>query len=124
MEPRPLRKGKATAALHQAPQDPTLLLTIAKLFWAERRLPQARDHFERAIKLDPTDGDLWAFYIKFAQAYLGPSDADLLLELAFRREPPRGGQLWTAWRKAERLRFYADPKGLFLAFVESLSDPA
>lgn len=125
MEPRPLRKGKATAALHQAnAQDPTLLLTIAKLFWAERRLPQARDHFERAIKLDPANGDLWAFYIRFAQAYLGPSDAGLLLELAFRQEPPRAGQLWTAYRKAERLRFYTDPKGLFQAFIESLPDPA
>ena len=51
--------------------DPYIVLSIAKIFWKERKFDNARKwsffyfRLERALALDPTVGDTWAFYWTF-----------------------------------------------------------
>jgi pre-mRNA-processing factor 6 len=61
MEPRPQRKTKSVDALKRCDNDPIIIATIARLFWAERKVDKARTWFEKAVKVDPDRGDSWAW---------------------------------------------------------------
>ena len=65
MEPRPQRKTKSVDALKKCDNDPIIITTIARLFWAERKVDKARTWFEKAVKVDPDRGDSWAWFYKF-----------------------------------------------------------
>jgi pre-mRNA-processing factor 6 len=65
MEPRPQRKTKSVDALKRCDNDPIIIATIARLFWAERKVDKARTWFEKAVKVDPDRGDSWAWFYKF-----------------------------------------------------------
>lgn len=65
MEPRPQRKTKSVDALKKCDNDPIIIMTIARLFWAERKVDKARTWFEKAVKVDPDRGDSWAWFYKF-----------------------------------------------------------
>lgn len=65
MEPRPQRKTKSVDALKKCDNDPIIIATIARLFWAERKVDKARTWFEKAVKVDPDRGDSWAWFYKF-----------------------------------------------------------
>jgi pre-mRNA-processing factor 6 len=64
-EPRPLRRGKSVDALKKVGEDPTILCTVARLFWAERKIEKARQWFTRAVKTNSDLGDTWAWWYKF-----------------------------------------------------------
>ena len=38
---------------------------MARIFWSERRLDRAATWFEKALVLDPDQGDSWAWYWNF-----------------------------------------------------------
>ena len=65
MEPRPMRKSKSVDALKKCDNDPVVIIAVARLFWAERKLDKARTWFGRACKRDPDNGDAWAWWFKF-----------------------------------------------------------
>jgi len=65
MEPRPQRKTKSVDALKKCDNDAIIIATIARLFWAERKVDKARTWFEKAVKVDPNRGDSWAWFYKF-----------------------------------------------------------
>ena len=65
LEPRTQRKPRALEAIKKVDNDPILFVTIARIFWGERRLEKAQNWFEKAILLDSDLGDTWSWYYKF-----------------------------------------------------------
>lgn len=65
LEPRTQRKPRSLEAIKKIDNDPILFVTIARIFWGERRLEKAATWFEKAIILDSDLGDTWAWYYKF-----------------------------------------------------------
>ncbi|KAF7791453.1 hypothetical protein EIP86_002469 [Pleurotus ostreatoroseus] len=68
-EPRPTRKSRSADALRKAADDPLIICTVARLFWAERKIEKARQWFERAVKTNPDIGDIWGWWLKFEQQH-------------------------------------------------------
>ena len=68
-EPRPTRKSRSADALRKATDDPLVICTVARLFWAERKIEKARQWFERAVKVNPDLGDVWGWWLKFEQQH-------------------------------------------------------
>ncbi|KAJ3196950.1 hypothetical protein HK101_006999 [Irineochytrium annulatum] len=64
-EPRPQRKSRSMDALKKCENDPAVLVTVARLFWSERKVDKARNWFGRAVKVNPEIGDSWAWWLKF-----------------------------------------------------------
>ncbi|KAL8689334.1 MAG: hypothetical protein Q9218_004981, partial [Villophora microphyllina] len=69
LEPRTQRKPLSLEAVKVVESDPTLFVTVARVFWAERKLEKAVTWFEKAILLDSDVGDTWAWYWKFLQMH-------------------------------------------------------
>ncbi|KAG5652943.1 hypothetical protein H0H81_003019 [Sphagnurus paluster] len=68
-EARPMRKARSVDALKKSKYDPVILCTVARLFWAERKIEKARQWFERAVTTDPDLGDSWAWWLKFERQH-------------------------------------------------------
>ena len=64
--------------------DPYIVLSVAKIFWKEKKLDKAKKWYflilrlERALALDPNIGDTWAFYWAYTKQNEGDSAADLV----------------------------------------------
>ncbi|KAJ5504449.1 RNA-processing protein HAT helix [Penicillium fimorum] len=65
LEPRAQRKARSLEAIKKVENDPILFITVARIFWGERRLEKAMTWFEKAIVSDSDYGDGWAWYYKF-----------------------------------------------------------
>jgi pre-mRNA-processing factor 6 len=52
-------------AIKKVDNDPILFVTVARIFWGERRLEKAMTWFEKAIVTNGDLGDAWAWYYKF-----------------------------------------------------------
>lgn len=65
LEPRTQRKPRSLEAIKKVDNDPVLFLTVARIFWDERRLEKAMTWFEKAIISNSDIGDIWAWYYKF-----------------------------------------------------------
>ena len=65
LEPRTQRKPRSLEAIKKVDNDPILFVTVARIFWGERKLEKAQNWFEKAILLDSDIGDTWAWYYKF-----------------------------------------------------------
>jgi pre-mRNA-processing factor 6 len=65
MESRPQRKARSADALKNCENDPWVVCTVARLFWADRKLDTARKWFQRASKTNSDIGDIWAWWLKF-----------------------------------------------------------
>jgi pre-mRNA-processing factor 6 len=65
LESRTHRKPRSLEAIKKVDNDPILFVTVARIFWYERRLEKASTWFEKAILLDADLGDTWAWYYKF-----------------------------------------------------------
>ena len=65
LEPRTQRKPRSLEAIKKVDNDPILFVTVARIFWGERKLDKAMSWFEKAIVLDSDLGDTWAWYYKF-----------------------------------------------------------
>ena len=74
-EPRPTRKSRSADALRKAADDPLIICTVARLFWAERKIEKARQWFERAVKTNPDLGDVWGWWLKFERQHGIPVSA-------------------------------------------------
>lgn len=68
-ESRPTRKSRSADALRKSADDPLIICTVARLFWAERKIEKARQWFERAVKINPDMGDVWGWWLKFEQQH-------------------------------------------------------
>jgi pre-mRNA-processing factor 6 len=78
-----MRKTRSADALKKCQDDvkekSIVVCTIARLFWAERKIEKARQWFERAVSRDQEFGrtvaagddlgDSWAWWLKFEREY-------------------------------------------------------
>lgn len=69
LEPRAQRKARSLEAIKRVENDPILFITVARIFWGERRLEKAMTWFEKAIVSNRDYGDAWAWYYKFLQQH-------------------------------------------------------
>ena len=111
LEPRTQRKPRSLEAIKKVDNDPTLFVTVARVFWGERRLEKAATWFEKAILLDSDLGDTWAWYVRFLNMH-GTEEkrADVRAKCAL--SEPRHGEVWQAVAK--------DPKNALLGTEEVL----
>ncbi|KAG9238431.1 putative Pre-mRNA-splicing factor prp1 [Amylocarpus encephaloides] len=111
LEPRTQRKPRALEAIKKVDNDPILFVTIARIFWGERRLEKAQNWFEKAIILDSDLGDTWAWYYKFLlQHGTDEKRADVISKCVV--SEPRHGEYWQAVVK--------DPKNARMGIEEIL----
>ncbi|KAJ6629246.1 PRP1 splicing factor, N-terminal-domain-containing protein [Mycena sp. CBHHK59/15] len=68
-EPRPMRKARSVDALKKSADNPVIICTVARLFWAERKIEKARQWFGRAVATDPDLGDSWGWWLKFERQH-------------------------------------------------------
>jgi pre-mRNA-processing factor 6 len=93
LEPRTQRKPKSLEAIKKVDNDPILFVTVARIFWMERRLDKAASWFERALLLDADIGDTWAWYYKFLlQHGTEEKQAEVLSKIAI--VEPKHGEIW------------------------------
>ena len=98
LEERTKRKPRSLEAIKKVDNDPSLFVTVARVFWGERKIEKAASWFEKAIVLDPDLGDTWAWYWRFLGEYGTPEKkAEVLEKLA--AQEPRHGEVWQQTRK-------------------------
>lgn len=68
-EPRPMRKTRSVDALKKSADNPVIICTVARLFWAERKIEKARHWFERAVATAPDLGDTWGWWLRFERQH-------------------------------------------------------
>ncbi|CZT12361.1 probable pre-mRNA splicing factor prp1 [Rhynchosporium agropyri] len=101
LEARTQRKPRALEAIKKVDNDPILFVTIARIFWGERRLEKAQNWFEKAILLDSDIGDAWAWYYKFlVQHGTDEKRADVIAKMIL--SEPRHGEVWQSVAKDPR----------------------
>lgn len=101
LEPRTQRKPRSLEAIKKVDNDPILFVTVARIFWGERKLEKAMNWFEKAILLDSDLGDTWAWYWKFLMQH-GTEEkrADVLSKCVMTE--PRHGEVWQKVAKDPR----------------------
>jgi pre-mRNA-processing factor 6 len=99
LESRTHRKPRILEAIQQSDSDPILFVTAARIFWSERKLDKADNWFQKAIILDPDQGDTWAWYYKFALMH---GTEQKVKEIVGRctDNAPKHGEIWQAVNKA------------------------
>jgi len=93
LEPRTQRKTLLAEAVKKVEHDPILLVTAARLLWAERKLDRAQTWFEKALLLDRDMGDTWAWYYKFLCQHGTEEKRKELVDKCELNEP-RHGEFW------------------------------
>ncbi|KIV83423.1 hypothetical protein PV11_05452 [Exophiala sideris] len=113
LQPRTQRKPLSLEAIKAVDNDPILFVTVARIFWAERRLDKAMSWFEKALVLDTDLGDAWAWYLKFLMQH-GTDDKrqDVIAKCV--SNEPKHGEVWQRVRK--------DPKNAYLSTKEVLTE--
>ncbi|KDO29186.1 hypothetical protein SPRG_05428 [Saprolegnia parasitica CBS 223.65] len=103
MAPRTQKKRVSLEALKKKDNDPSVCLSVAKLFWHERKITKARKWLERTVQLNPDFGDGWATYYAFELKDGNESQRSSVLERCVQAEP-RHGELWCAISKQTAYR--------------------
>ncbi|KIW62718.1 hypothetical protein PV04_10861 [Phialophora macrospora] len=111
LQPRTQRKPLSLEAIKAVDNDPVLFVTVARIFWSERRLDKAMNWFEKAIVLDADLGDTWAWYLKFLMQHGTEEKREDVIAKCIANEP-RHGEVWQRVRK--------DPKNAYLSTKEVL----
>ena len=99
MVPKPQRRAKSVEALKRCDHDPYVIAAVSHLFWADRKIENARKWFTRAITLAPDIGDLWASFYKFELQHGVEEQQTELVKKCVETEPKHGEQ-WTRVVKA------------------------
>ncbi|KAK3941242.1 hypothetical protein QBC46DRAFT_383179 [Diplogelasinospora grovesii] len=98
LEPRTQRKSLLAEAIKKVEDDPILLVTAARILWAERKLDRAQNWFEKALLLDRDMGDTWAWYYKFLLQHGTEEKRGELVSKCILNDP-RHGEHWQAIAK-------------------------
>ncbi|EEP76086.1 conserved hypothetical protein [Uncinocarpus reesii 1704] len=93
LEPRTHRKPRSLEAIKKVDNDPILFLTVARIFWGERRLEKAMTWFEKAIVADSDLGDVWAWYYKFLMQHGTEEKREDVINKCIASEP-KHGEIW------------------------------
>ena len=94
-EPRPMRKSRSVDALKKSADDPLIICTVARLFWAERKVEKAREWFRRAVKNESggRNGDCWGWWMKFERQH-GTEEYREIVTRECTGAEPRYGEVW------------------------------
>jgi len=103
-EKRPQQKARSVDALKKCDNDPNVIVSVARVFWADRKLTKARTWFNRAVTLNPDLGDGWAYYYKFELQHGTDEQKEEVMKRCIAAEPRHGEY----WRKV-----YKDPGNRF-----------
>ncbi|KAI1336324.1 pre-mRNA splicing factor [Xylariaceae sp. FL0016] len=95
------RKARALDGIKEVDNDPTLLVTVARVFWGERRLEKAQNWFEKALLRDSDLGDSWAWYYKFLLEHGTEEKRGEVISKCVGVEP-RHGETWQRVAKDRR----------------------
>ncbi|CEG81837.1 Putative Pre-mRNA splicing factor prp1 [Rhizopus microsporus] len=98
MEARPQRKARSVDALKKCEHDPIIVTTVARLFWADRKIEKARNWFQKAIQIDPDQGDSYAWWYKFELQHGTKEQQDIVIKRCVASEP-RHGECWQSVAK-------------------------
>ena len=98
LEPRTQRKPRCLEAIKKVDNDAVLFVTVARIFWAERRLDKAASWFEKAILLDADNGDCWAWYYRFLREH-GTDEKRESVRRQCEGAEPKHGEVWAATAK-------------------------
>jgi len=98
LQPRTQRKPLSLEAIKQVDNDPVLFVTVARIFWGERKLDKAASWFEKAIVLDSDLGDTWAWYLKFLLQHGTDEKREDVVARCVAVEP-KHGEVWQRIRK-------------------------
>ncbi|KAJ7507503.1 PRP1 splicing factor, N-terminal-domain-containing protein [Mycena galericulata] len=100
-EPRPMRKARSVDALKKSADNPVIICTVARLFWAERKIEKARQWFGRAVATDPDLGDSWAWWLKFERQHGTEEHRDEVRKKCVAAEPHHS-PMWQSVAKDTR----------------------
>ena len=103
LAPRPLQKRKSIDALQKADTDPYVVLSVAKLFWHDRKYDKAQKWFERATSLNPDLGDSWIWWYYF-EIEQGNEGLQRDIEEKCKKAEPKHGELWQSIAKVPENR--------------------
>ncbi|KIW74101.1 hypothetical protein Z517_12511 [Fonsecaea pedrosoi CBS 271.37] len=101
LQPRTQRKPLSLEAIKAVDNDPVLFVTVARIFWSERRLDKAMNWFEKALVVDPDLGDSWAWYLKFLMQHGTEEKREDVIAKCIANEP-KHGEVWQRVRKDPR----------------------
>ncbi|KAI9683643.1 MAG: hypothetical protein M1829_004948 [Trizodia sp. TS-e1964] len=101
LEARTQRKPRSLEAIKRVDNDPILFVTVARIFWYERRLEKAATWFEKAILLDSDLGDTWAWYYRFLLQHGTEEKQEDVISKCIVSEP-RHGEIWQGVAKDPR----------------------
>ena len=110
MEPKATRKKKIVDALDKCQDDPFVNLSVAKLFWKERKYEKAKKWIEKAVLLNKAIGDSWAcLYLFEKTAANDQQEASKVLQQIMEIRP-KEGRIWNQVRKSEEAFTTSDSK--------------
>eukprot|EP00871_Galdieria_phlegrea_P002713 jgi/Galph1/3442/GphlegSOOS_G2112.1 len=93
------RRARSVDALTRCDRDAYVMISVARLFWGERKIEKARSWFRRAVSVEPELGDAWAAWYAFEQKENGEAELKEM-ERQVSSHPPKRGNRWCAVRKA------------------------
>ncbi|CAK4111729.1 unnamed protein product [Aphanomyces euteiches] len=96
--PRTQQRRVSLTALKKKDNDPSVCLSVSKLFWNERKYTKARKWLERTVQLNPDFGDGWAYYYAFELKHGNELQREDIMRRCIKAEP-RHGDLWCAVSK-------------------------
>ncbi|KAF1356454.1 pre-mRNA-splicing factor prp1 [Delphinella strobiligena] len=99
LETRTQRKPRSLEAIKKVDNDPILFVTVARIFWGERRLDKAATWFQKAAVLDPDYGDTWAWWYKFLLQHGTEEKQEEVISKCALNEP-KHGETWQSVSKA------------------------
>ncbi|KAI8372270.1 PRP1 splicing factor, N-terminal-domain-containing protein [Choanephora cucurbitarum] len=98
MEARPQRKARSVDALKKCEHDPVVVTAVARLFWTDRKIEKARNWFQKAIQIDPDQGDSFAWWYKFELQHGTQEQQSACIKRCVLAEP-RHGEVWQSVAK-------------------------
>lgn len=104
---KPREKKKIVDALNACQDDPYVNLSVAKLFWKERKNEKARKWIEKAILLNKNIADSWAALYFFLLNIANDKNEAQNIYNTIIRDKPKIGRLWNQVKKSEEA--FLDP---------------
>ncbi|KAL4073169.1 PRP1 splicing factor, N-terminal-domain-containing protein [Scleroderma yunnanense] len=102
-EPRPARKSRSVDALKKSKDSALVTCTVARLFWAERKIEKARQWFARSVatEQDKDLGDHWGWWLKFERQHGTPEHVTEVIKQCITAEPHHGS-IWQSIAKDDK----------------------
>jgi pre-mRNA-processing factor 6 len=90
MENPQQRKGRSLDALKKAEGHPVVVIAVARLFWAERKIEKTRQWMGKAIAADGDWGDAWGWWLKFERQHGEVERQQSVIEACIAADPHHG----------------------------------